>query len=70
MNGADQTDRKKETRTRGSEQKRGKEGEGGTGGILRDRRIGRPDERKRGSGTRNCTALEKIAFPLIISSRG
>lgn len=63
MNGADQTDRKKETRT-------GKRAKKGVGGTRIERSTYRSDERMRGSGTRNCTALEKIAFPLIISSQG
>lgn len=38
-----------------------------SGGEI-ERSACRMDERMRESGTRNCTALEKIAFPLIISS--
>lgn len=62
MNGADQTEGE------GEEEKETRAREGGGGEI--ERSACGMDERMRESGTRNCTALEKIAFPLIISSRG
>ena len=63
MNRTDQMEREKEKekegRGRGAKSERGIE-----------RSAYRTDERMRESGIRNCIALEKIAFPLIISSHG
>lgn len=69
----DQTERARGRKGKGRKPELGPrvgQGGGAEGGGGIERSAYRMDERMRESGTRNCTALEKIAFPLIISSHG